>query len=276
MRVPFTKMHGIGNDFVVVDNMSRALELTCDQVRRVADRRRGIGCDQVLVAEPPNGSGASLRMRIWNSDGAEVEQCGNGVRCVAVFAREHGIVDADEIVIETGERLVHAELLGDGRVTVDMGVPRFEPRDIPFVAEARAAGYALRVDGRELDIGAVSLGNPHAVLRVDDVATAPVATLGPLIQSCGRFPQGVNVGFMAIDDARRARLRVFERGVGETLACGSGACAAMAVGRERGWLASEARLSLPGGDLNLRWEGEGRPIWMTGPTQRAFAGEIEL
>ncbi|MDX1432678.1 MAG: diaminopimelate epimerase [Gammaproteobacteria bacterium] len=276
MRLAFTKMHGIGNDFVVVDNMSRTLELSAEQVRRIADRRRGVGCDQLLVAEPASGAEAAVRLRIWNSDGEEVGQCGNGVRCLAEFVREAGHVDGDEIVIETGARLVRARSLGDGRVRVDMGIPGFEPRDIPFFAEARAAGYALRVNGHELDIGAVSMGNPHAVLRVDDTATAPVETLGPLIQHCGRFPEGVNVGFMTVESPRRARLRVFERGVGETLACGSGACAAMAVGRLRGWLEIDAEIVLPGGTLELSWQGEGQPIWMTGPTERAFDGEIDI
>ena len=276
MRLAFTKMHGIGNDFVVIDNMSRQWHFTRDQMRRIADRRRGVGCDQILVAEPSSGTQATVRMRIWNGDGAEVGQCGNGVRCLAVFLRDARIASADEIVIETGERLVHARILECGRVTADMGVPNFEPHDIPFIADTRAASYALRVDGREFDIGAVSLGNPHAVLRVEDAATTPVELLGPMIQGCGRFPEGVNVGFMTVEDRRRVRLRVFERGVGETLACGSGACAAMVVGRIRGWLASEVRIALPGGSLDVSWEGEGQSIWMTGPTERAFDGEIEL
>jgi diaminopimelate epimerase len=276
MHLAFVKMHGIGNDFVLIDNMSRELDLDSEQIRLLADRRRGIGCDQLLMVEPATDPRSDVRARIFNQDGSEVGQCGNGLRCLAVYLRDAGIASGEQIAIQAGQGRVRARLTDGGMVTVDMGVPRFAPPDIPFLADARAAAYTLRVGGQDLEIGAVSMGNPHGVMRVDDCESAPVAVLGPAVQGAEEFPEGVNVGFMQVLDDSRVRLRVFERGVGETLACGSGACAAVAVGRQRGWLGSRVSVLLSGGELTVDWDGEGQPMWLTGPTQRAFEGRFEL
>jgi len=276
MHLAFVKMHGIGNDFVLIDNMSRELDLDSEQIRLLADRRRGIGCDQLLMVEPATDPRSDVRARIFNQDGSEVGQCGNGLRCLAVYLRDAGIASGEQIAIQAGQGRVRARLTTGGMVTVDMGVPRFAPPDIPFLADARAAAYTLRVGGQDLEIGAVSMGNPHGVMRVDDCESAPVAVLGPAVQGAEEFPEGVNVGFMQVLDDSRVRLRVFERGVGETLACGSGACAAVAVGRQRGWLGSRVSVLLSGGELTVDWDGEGQPMWLTGPTQRAFEGRFEL
>ncbi len=276
MKLAFVKMHGIGNDFVLVDNMSRKLDLGTEQIRLLADRRRGIGCDQLLMVEPASGPDADVRARIFNQDGSEAGQCGNGLRCLAAYLRDTGVANGDHIAIEAGQGVVRVLLTNHRAVTMDMGTPRFEPRDVPFLAEARALSYALQVGSQRLDIGAVSVGNPHAVIRVDDCQSAPVQELGPAVQSLEEFPEGVNVGFMQVLDDTRVCLRVFERGAGETLACGSGACAAVAVGRVRGWLGDRVSVALPGGELTVEWDGEGQPMWLTGPTQRAFEGEIEL
>ncbi len=276
MKVAFVKMHGIGNDFVLIDNMSRKLDLGTEQIRLLADRRRGIGCDQLLLVEPAADPDADARARIFNQDGSEVAQCGNGLRCLAAYLRETGIASGDHIAIEAGQGMVRARLANHRAVTVEMGTPRFEPREIPFLADAQAASYGVQVDSQRLEIGVVSMGNPHAVIRVDDCEAARVEELGPAVQALEEFPEGVNVGFMQVLDDARVRLRVFERGVGETLACGSGACAAVAVGRVRGWLGARVSVALPGGELTVEWDGEGRPLWLTGPTQRAFQGEFEL
>ncbi len=276
MKLAFVKMHGIGNDFVLVDNMSLKLDLGAEQIRLLADRRRGIGCDQLLMVEPADGPDADVRARIFNQDGSESGQCGNGLRCLAAYLRDSGIATGDHIAIEAGQGTVRARLANHRVVTMDMGTPRFEPREIPFLAEARAASYDIQVGSRRLEIGAVSMGNPHALIRVDDCESAPVQELGPAVQSLEEFPEGVNVGFMQVLDDTRVRLRVFERGVGETLACGSGACAAVAVGRVRGWLGSRVSVTLPGGELTVDWDREGQPVWLTGPTQHAFEGEFEL
>lgn len=276
MKLAFVKMHGLGNDFVLINNISRELDLGPDQIRLLADRRRGIGCDQVLIVEPGRARGADVRARIFNQDGSESGQCGNGLRCLAVWLRDIGMANGEQIAIEAGDCVVHACLDKHRSVKLEMGIPRFEPRDIPFLAEERASGYRVQVGANRLEIGAVSIGNPHAVLRVDDCDTAPVDNLGPGIQGLEVFPQGVNVGFLQILDDKHVRLRVFERGVGETLACGSGACAAVAVGRVRGWLDERVSVALPGGKLEVEWNGEGEPIWLSGPTQRSFEGEFEL
>jgi diaminopimelate epimerase len=276
MKLAFVKMHGIGNDFVLVDNMSRELDLDSGQIRLLADRRRGIGCDQLLIVEPARGSEADVRARIFNSDGSEVGQCGNGLRCLAAYLRDAGIVSGSRIGIEAGQGMVRARLANGHAAIVDMGIPRFEPREVPFLTETRAPSYSVEVGSQRLEIGVVSLGNPHAVIRVDDCEAAPVEALGPAVQSLEAFPEGVNVGFMQVLDDRRVNLRVFERGVGETMACGSGACAAVAVGRMRGWLGSSVSVTLPGGELKVQWDGEGQPIWLSGPTQRAFEGIFEL
>ena len=275
MRIKFSKMHGLGNDFVVVENLSRKVVWVPEQIRQLADRRTGIGCDQLLLIEPATTPGADFAMRIFNADGSEAEQCGNGVRCCAVFMRELGLIATSEMTIVTAGGLVRARLESTGQISVDMGVPRFEPIDIPFRAHRPAPGYPLTVGQQLVTIGAVSMGNPHAVLRVDDVATAPVATLGPAIQQHPDFPRGVNVGFMQLVDTRQIYLRVFERGAGETRACGTGACAAVVVGHEQGLLGDVVEVNLPGGRLHVAWSGGPGRVWMTGPAVRVFDGEIE-
>jgi diaminopimelate epimerase len=276
MLLKFTKMHGLGNDFVVVDGVRQRVSLTGDQVRFLADRRRGVGCDQLLLVEPSRGTNADFRYRIFNADGGEVEQCGNGARCFARFVLDEGLTDKRRIAVETAGGPMELVLLDDGQVRVNMGLPRLEPADIPFDAPERAANYALDVAGQHIEIGAASMGNPHAVLKVDDIDLAPVAVLGPLIERHLRFPKRVNVGFMQVVARDRIRLRVFERGAGETAACGSGACAAAVIGQVQGLLDAEVRVSLPGGDLVISWAGAGEPLYMTGPATRVFEGQIDL
>ena len=276
MLLKFTKMHGLGNDFVVVDGVRQRVSLTTDQVRRLADRRRGAGCDQLLLVEPARGTNADFRYRIFNADGGEVEQCGNGARCFARFVVEEGLTDKRRIAVETAGGPMELVLLDDGQVKVNMGVPRLEPADIPFDAPERAANYALDVAGQHIEIGAASMGNPHAVLKVADIELAPVAVLGPMIERHPRFPKRVNVGFMQVIARDRIRLRVFERGAGETAACGSGACAAVVIGQVQGLLDTDVRVSLTGGDLVISWAGAGEPLYMTGPATRVFEGQIDL
>ena len=272
----FTKMQGLGNDFVVFDATRNTLVLSPEQVRFVADRRFGVGCDQVLLVEPPRERGTDFYYRIFNADGGEVEQCGNGARCFARFVRDRGLITKDVIDVGTRAGVVRLILEPDGQVRVNMGAPRLEPAAIPFQAEVQATIYPLEVEGTAYPIGAVSMGNPHAVLRVPDVAEAPVTTLGPLFQRHPRFPRSVNVGFMQVEDRGAIRLRVFERGTGETLACGTGACAAVVVGRIQGLLDAQVKVTLPGGELMIAWKGSGEPVWMTGPAVRVYEGEIEL
>ena len=275
MKLYFTKMHGIGNDFVVIDAIRQSVALTPAAIRALADRHVGIGCDQLLLVEAPTRADADFRYRIFNADGGEVEQCGNGARCFARFVREHDLSDRDELVVETAAGLLRLRLLADGRVAVDMGQPRLEPAEVPFFATERAARYPIAADGVELEIAAVSMGNPHAVLMVEDVERAPVAHLGPLLERHGRFPNRANVGFMQILAPDHIRLRVFERGTGETRACGSGACAAVVAGRLWGLLWPNVRVDLPGGTLEIHWAGEGEPVTMIGPATTVFEGWIE-
>ncbi len=276
MRISFTKMHGLGNDFVVIDTIAQPIKPSREQVRHLADRRRGVGCDQVLLVSRPASADVDFRYRIFNADGGEVEQCGNGARCFARFVRDRQMTDKDEIAVETVAGVIRPRLEADGSVSVDMGRPRFEPRDIPFLAPERAVDYSLRVQGEVLTIGAVSMGNPHAVVRVEKADSAPVASLGPLIEAHERFPRRVNVGFMEVVDRSHIRLRVFERGVGETLACGTGACAAVCVGRSWSVLDEAVTVDLPGGRLEVRWDGQEGAVWMTGPAEAVFEGEIDL
>jgi diaminopimelate epimerase len=272
----FTKMQGLGNDFVVLDALRQAVRLDPVTIRRLADRRIGIGCDQVLVVEPPRLPGTDFHYRIFNADGTEVEQCGNGARCFARFVRNQGLTDKADIPVGTAAGPIHLFVEPDGQVRVDMGPPILEPGRIPFLAERQDSTYPLEIDGEILEIGVVSMGNPHAVLLVEDMDSAPVARLGPRIEHHVRFPQRVNVGFMQVLAPDQIRLRVHERGVGETLACGTGACAAVVSGRLRGLLGPRVRVTLPGGDLVIEWPGAPHPVLMTGPAERVFEGEIEL
>ena len=275
MRLCFSKMHGIGNDFVVADATRSPLP-SVEQIRLLADRREGVGCDQVLMAIRPDDPRRDLGVVIFNADGSRAEHCGNGMRCMAVFARERGIVTSDEISFETPGGCVDATIQDGGTVSVRMGVPRLEPDEIPIASRRRAASYRLDVDGEEVRFAAVSMGNPHAVVPVLDVAVAPVTRLGPALQAHPFFPESVNVGFAQPLASDRLRLRVFERGVGETRACGSGACAAVVAGRLNGDLDASTRVELPGGTLEVGWDGEGEAVWMTGPTAWVFDAEIEL
>lgn len=271
----FTKMQGLGNDFVVVDTLTAPLELSAAQVRRIADRRRGVGCDQLLVIGAPVDAAADFRYAIYNADGSRAEQCGNGVRCIVRYLAQRGLTDRSGLVLEGDAGRVRARIEDDGAITVDMGVPRLEPREIPFTAETRAVTYPLAAGGREVVISAVSMGNPHAVLIVDDIERAPVAELGPSLEAHPRFPRRTNVGFLQVVEPAHARLRVYERGAGETPACGSGACAAVVAGRLRGLLGERVTVRLPGGELVILWNGEGTPVWMTGPAVSVFEGQVE-
>jgi diaminopimelate epimerase len=276
MLLRFTKMHGCGNDFVVLDLITQRLALRDRHVRKLADRRFGIGCDQVLVVEPPGRPDVDFRYRIFNADGGEVEQCGNGARCFARYVRDKRLTGKDRIRVETKAGVIELQITRNKQVEVDMGVPILEPERIPFDAPTRALTYPLDVDGDAHEIGAVSMGNPHAVLLVDDVDRAPVATLGPRIENHPRFPKRVNAGFMQVVNRGEIKLRVFERGAGETLACGTGACAAVVSGRLRGLLDQHVQVLLPGGILTIDWPGEGRPVIMTGPATTVFEGQIQL
>ncbi|MGE5492247.1 MAG: diaminopimelate epimerase [Actinomycetota bacterium] len=276
MKLKFTKMHGLGNDFVVLDGVRQQVNLSPEQIRFLADRNFGVGCDQLLLVEAPSQAGVDFRYRIFNADGGEVEQCGNGARCFVRFVHEAGLTTKREIRVETQQGIIAPRLEENGEVTVDMGAPRFKPEEIPFVSDSEAVIQSLDVNGQAVDITVVSMGNPHAVQVVDSVDTAPVAAQGPVIENHPRFPKRVNVGFMEIKDRHAIRLRVFERGSGETLACGTGACAAVVAGIRRGLLDTPVRVSTRGGDLSIAWGGPGQPVLMTGPAVTVFSGEIEL
>ncbi len=276
MPISFSKMHGLGNDFVVIDGYTHPLSLTPEQIRLITDRHFGIGCDQLLVVEPARDEAADFYYRIYNADGSEAETCGNGARCFVHFIRAKGLTDKDAPVLETRGGLLRTRMEDGGLVTVEMASPRFDPGVVPFIADGPESTYRLDVDGETVEIGVVSIGNPHAVVIVDDVCQAPVARLGPKIERHVRFPQRANAGFLEIIDRNNVRLRVFERGSGETLACGSGACAAVAVGRQRGLLDERVLVELPGGRLLIQWSGEeGKPILMTGPAAHVFEGTID-
>jgi diaminopimelate epimerase len=275
MTLRFTKMHGLGNDFVVINGINQTIDLAPERIRRLADRHFGVGCDQILLVQATDQPEADFRYRIFNADGGEVEQCGNGARCFARFVRDQGLIERDEIRVSTAGGLLHLHMQPDGQVAVDMGQPQLEPAEIPFFADKRMERYAIAADGVDMEIGVVSMGNPHAVLIVDHVDRAPVAHLGPLLERHGRFPKRTNVGFMQILAPDRIRLRVFERGVGETLACGTGACAAVVTGRLRGALRPRVRVQLPGGELTIHWAGEGESVTMIGPATTVFEGQIE-
>jgi diaminopimelate epimerase len=276
MKLRFTKMHGLGNDFVVIDGVSQAVALTPEQCRRIADRHFGVGCDQILLVEAATQPEVDFRYRIFNADGGEVEQCGNGARCFVRFVHDKGLTDKSAIRVETASGIIEPHLLDSGLVKVNMGAPRFAPAEIPFVAEAEALTYPLKVGQHVIEIAVVSMGNPHAVLRVNDLDSAPVDILGAAIESHSRFPQRVNAGFMQVLTPHDIRLRVYERGAGETLACGTGACAAAVAGIRQGWLQSPVSVHTRGGDLVIEWAGPGHAVLMTGPAVTVFEGELEL
>ena len=280
VKLRFTKMHGAGNDFVVFDGVRQNVALNPDQIRRIADRQRGVGCDQVLIVGAPRASDADFSYRIFNADGGEVEQCGNGARCFVRFVREQGLTDKNEIRVETLSGLIAPRLEADGEVTVNMGPPVFDSGKIPFLAPSGALVEQIDIAGVSASITVLSMGNPHAVQAVPDVDAAPVTSQGPLLERHALFPRRVNAGYMQVIDKQRIRLRVWERGAGETLACGTGACAAVVAGIRRGLLASPVRVSTRGGDLTIRWDGSENDlncaVWMTGPALTVFEGELDL
>ena len=276
MKLKFTTMQGLGNDFVVVDAVRQHVSLSGAQIRAIADRHFGVGCDQLLLVEAATRPEADFRYRIFNADGGEVEQCGNGARCFARFVHEQGLSEQTEIRVETARGIIRPRLQQNGAVSVDMGMPRWLPEEIPFLADAPALTYALAVGAVMVEISALSMGNPHAVQMVDDVELAPVTVQGPLIERHARFPQRVNAGFMQILDPQHIRLRVYERGVGETLACGTGACAAAVAGIRLGRLATPVTVAMPGGELTIHWDGAGHSVMMTGPALTVFEGELTL
>lgn len=276
MLLRFTKMHGAGNDFVVLDGVRQQVSLSAEQLRLLADRHFGVGCDQILLVEKPRDEAADFRYRIFNADGGEVEQCGNGARCFVRFVHEQKLTSKPEIVVETRNGLIRPRLEDDGRVTVNMGAPVFDPARLPFADGTGGVSEPLQVGEQALEISAISMGNPHAVQVVADVETAPVASQGPLIEHHPRFTKRVNAGFMQVMDRHHIRLRVFERGSGETLSCGTGACAAVVAGIRRGLLDSPVSVATHGGTLTIVWEGDATPVLMTGPAISVFTGEINL
>ena len=275
MILQYSKMHGLGNDFVVIDLVRQRAYLDTLTIQRMADRHFGIGFDQLLIVEPPEDPTADFKYRIFNSDGSEVEQCGNGVRCFARFVYEQQLTYKTKIRVQTKSGIVEPELGANGWVRVNMGQPKFLPEQIPFQAEKAQDLYSLQLKDAELEIDVVNMGNPHAVTLVDNVLTADVATIGPQVESHERFPERVNAGFLQVISRNKARLRVYERGVGETLACGTGACAAVVSGIRRGLLDNNVDIELAGGMLNIAWT-EGEPVWMTGPTATVYEGRFDL
>ena len=276
MNLRFTKMHGAGNDFVVLDGVRQSVNLNAAQLRFLADRHFGVGCDQILLVETAQHPDADFRYRIFNADGGEVEQCGNGARCFVRFVHDQGLTHKREIVVETRSGLISPRLEADGRVTVNMGAPVFDNARIPFLGDSTDIIQPLALGDDTVQITALSMGNPHSVQVVEDVAHAPVSAQGPLIENHPRFPRRVNAGFMQVVDRRHIRLRVYERGSGETLSCGTGACAAVVAGIRRGLLDETVNVDTRGGVLSIRWEGDGQPVWMTGPAVSVFEGEINL
>ena len=272
----FTKMHGLGNDFMVVDGITQPVRLRSDQIRRMADRHTGVGFDQLLLVEPPERPDVDFRYRIFNADGGEVEQCGNGARCFARFVLDQKLTQKRVIRVQTATGILELQVTRNGRVRVDMGIPELAPAAIPFAADSQSVTYTVEADGGEYEMSAVSMGNPHAVLVVPDVDEAPVETLGPVLEAHPRFPAKANVGFMQVQSENRVRLRVYERAVGETRACGSGACAAVVAGRLRGLLDERVDVVLPGGELTISWPGDGAAVTMEGPATRVFEGQIRL
>ena len=276
MKLSFSKMHGAGNDFVVIDGVTQVVELTAAHIKRIADRRRGIGCDQVLLLTAPDNPDADFRYSIFNADGSRAGQCGNGARCVGRFLREKKLTRQRELTLLTDGESLSLSIAEDGRVFAGLAAPSFNPESVPFSVAEMAAQYQLEVQGQKLSIGVLSMGNPHAILMVDDCDSAPVTTLGPLIESHERFPDRVNVGFLQVNSPTEAKLRVYERGVGETEACGSGACAAAVHGIQLGLLESDVTMQLPGGKLTVSWAGGSNTVWLGGPTASVFDGTISM
>ena len=276
MEIEFTKMHGLGNDFVIIDAINQDISLDVKQVRLIADRHFGIGCDQLLLVEKSDRVDADFRYRIYNPNGGESEQCGNGARCFAQFLHDEGLADKTEIPVLTSNGRIVLYLQNDGDVTVDMGLPILNPKDIPFQADHIQASYDIDIADEKISFSAASMGNPHAVIIVDDVNTAEVERIAKILQSHHCFPNSVNVGFMQIVDSTHAKLRVYERGIGETLACGSGSCAAVVAGRLQGLLDETVEMQLLGGNLSIHWEGDKKPVMMTGPTSTVYKGKITL
>ncbi|MNN17644.1 Diaminopimelate epimerase [compost metagenome] len=269
-------MHGLGNDFMVLDLVSQHAHILPKHAKQWGDRHTGIGFDQLLIVEAPSNPEVDFRYRIFNADGSEVEQCGNGARCFARFVLDKRLTAKKRIRVETKGGIIELDVRNDGQISVDMGPPRLVPAEIPFDAPAQALSYPLEVAGRTVELAAVSMGNPHAVLRVDDINAAPVHELGAQIEHHPRFPQRVNVGFIQVIDRHRAQLRVWERGAGETQACGTGACAAAVAAISQGWMDSPLLIDLPGGRLSIEWAGPGKPVLMTGPAVRVFEGQVRL
>lgn len=276
MLLRFTKMHGLGNDFMVLDLVSQHAHIQPRHVQAWADRHTGVGFDQLLIVEPPGNPDVDFRYRIFNADGSEVEQCGNGARCFARFVLDKRLTAKRRIRVETRGGIIELRVRTDGQVSVDMGPPRLAPAQIPFQADSEQRSYRVDVDDQQVELAAISMGNPHAVLRVENVDSAPVHELGPRLEHHPRFPQRVNVGFLQVIDRHQARLRVWERGAGETRACGTGACAAAVAAIRQGWMDSPVQLDLPGGRLSIEWTGPGRPVIMTGPAVRVYEGQIRL
>jgi diaminopimelate epimerase len=276
MRIDFTKMHGLGNDFIVIDAPADGALPTAAQWRALANRHTGIGFDQALVLQPPRRAATAVYYRIFNADGGEVEQCGNGARCIAALLHRRSPDGPREFTMDSTGGLVGARILGPELVSINMGVPDFDPHALPFETHAPAAEYREEFGGEVVQFGAVSMGNPHAVIRVTAVESAPVEHVGRLLQASPRFPRQVNVGFLQVLDAGHVRLRVYERGAGETLACGTGACAAVAVGRSLGLLGEQVEVHVPGGKLGVHWQGPGQPVWLTGPASIAFVGSAQI
>jgi len=276
MRFRFTKMHGLGNDFVMLDGVSQKLIITPERAKHISDRNFGIGCDQILLVEPPKSSDADFKYRIFNADGSEVENCGNGARCFALFVRQRGLTNKRQIKVQTnsGDMVLHVR--EDDQVTVNMGEPILEPTQIPFQAPNQQTIYGLDIEGARYEISSVSMGNPHSVMLVDDVVKFPVHIMGPLVESHINFPKKTNAGFMQIIDKQNMKLRVFERGCGETLACGTGACAAAVAAQLRGLIDTLVHINLPGGQLIIEWQGPGTPVYMTGPATTVFHGQMKL
>ncbi|AYC34800.1 diaminopimelate epimerase [Pseudomonas cavernae] len=276
MLLRFTKMHGLGNDFMVLDLISQHAHILPKHAKQWGDRHTGIGFDQLLLVEAPNNPDVDFRYRIFNADGSEVEQCGNGARCFARFVQDKRLTVKKQIRVETKSGIIELNVRNDGQITVDMGAPRLAPQQIPFQADAEALSYHVGVGAQTVELAAVSMGNPHAVLRVEDVDQAPVHELGPQLEHHPRFPQRVNVGFLQVVNRQQAKLRVWERGAGETQACGTGACAAAVAAIRQGWMDSPLQLELPGGKLAIEWAGPGQPVMMTGPAVRVFEGQVRL